>query len=258
MNGLLAFLNSHGSCRQFTGDPISETQELQIITTAQRSPTSSNLQAYSIIGIRDPETKARLADIAGHQAHIAQSPLFLVFCADLYRLSTLNESRGYAFHGDDTELFLVATIDTALAAGRALLAAQALGFGGVMVGALRSDPGQVCDLLKLPHLVYPVMGMSIGKPVSKPKVKPRLPVPAVYHHEEYAENNFEQLIAEYDQTLDRLGYLQGRQVEPERYPDFAGTYSWSEHTARRLASDNPTFRRQHILSFLHEKGWLKH
>ncbi len=267
MDNLPGFLTTHASCRKFTGEPITPEQERLIVETARRSPTSSNLQAYSIIGIRDQATKDRLAVLTGNQAHVAESSLFLVFCADLFRLRRLNEQRGYPFHGEDTEMFIIATVDTALVAGRALIAAQAIGLGGVMVGAIRNLPDEVCDLLKLPELVYPVMGMSLGKPAAEPKPKPRLPLDAVYFREAYLrsgspddmpdEQLLDRLIAEYDETMDRLGYFKVRPVEPENYPAFDGAYSWSEHTARRLASGNPTTRRLHMLEFLHRRGWLR-
>ncbi len=57
MNDIISFLNSHASVRQFTEKEITEKEEKLIITTAQRSPTSSNLQVYSIMCIRDDAEK---------------------------------------------------------------------------------------------------------------------------------------------------------------------------------------------------------
>lgn len=257
MNDLIAFLHSHASCRQFTDDPVTPEQEEVIVTTAQRSPTSSNLQAYSIVGVRDSGKKTKLAALCGNQDHVVQSSLFLVFCADLYRLRRLNEQRGYPFHGGDTELFVVATVDAALAASRALLAAQALALGGVMVGGIRNNPEQVCDLIGLPDLVYPLMGMSLGHPARPPKTKPRLPLEGIYFKEAYSAADLDSAVEAYDRTIDEVGYLRGRETEPDRYPDFDGTYSWSEHSARRLASDNPKTRRTQMLPFLRERGFLQ-
>ncbi|MBI5265780.1 MAG: NADPH-dependent oxidoreductase [candidate division Zixibacteria bacterium] len=256
MNELLSFLNSHVSVRQFTDQPIDEDQERLIVTTAQRSPTSSNLQAYTIIGIRNQETKDRLAELCGRQGHIAHSGLFLLFCADLYRLSRLNAEKGYPFTGEYTEPFIVATVDTALAAGRALMAAQAMGLGGVMVGAIRNHPDDVAELLNLPPYTCPIMGMSLGYPATVPKVKPRLPMEAIYCREQYDSGPFAQAIADYDKIIDRLGHLKGREVNAGSYPDFAGDYSWSEHSARRMADLSPTALRPHMKSFL-EKQKLK-
>jgi len=257
MNDLIAFLNSHGSCRKFTDTPITPEQEMAIITTAQRSPTSSNLQAYSIIGIRDQARKDTLAGLCGDQAHISKAALFLIFCADLHRLSRLNEQRGYRFNGGDTEAFIVATVDASLAACRALAAAQALGFGGVMVGGIRNHPDEVGTLVNLPRLVYPVMGMSLGEPEAPPKIKPRLDPDAIYMREEYDESESDRLVAAYDKTMGETGYLSRRPVEPEKYPDFEGEYSWSEHTARRMASERAGVRRTHMLEYLKSLGFLQ-
>lgn len=58
MNEIYEFLNSHVSVRKFTDREISLADEFKIISTAQGSPTSSNLQAYSIVAIRDKEKKS--------------------------------------------------------------------------------------------------------------------------------------------------------------------------------------------------------
>ncbi|MBD3258521.1 hypothetical protein GF377_08820 [candidate division GN15 bacterium] len=257
MKQILEFLNSHGSVRQFTDQDVSSEDEATIIATAERSPTSSNLHAWSVIRTRDKATKKRLAELTGGQQHVAECPLFLIFCADLHRLELLARERDYAFNGEYVESFIVATVDAALAGSRALMAAQALGMGGVMVGGIRNKPAEVSDLVKLPNLVYPVMGMSLGYPVKPPKVKPRLPVEGLAFSEAYDESKITAAIAQYDETIAKLGYLRGREVEPDKYPAFGGAYSWSEHTARRMASTSPGVQRGHLLEFLRERGFLK-
>lgn len=257
MNDLLTFLNSHGSARGFTNKAISTDDEMTIITIAERAPTSSNLHAYSIIGVRDSDSKKELAMLSGGQEHVADCSLFLVFCADMHRLGKLCEKRKYNFNGDSTESFIIATIDASLAAARALMAAQAMGMGGVMVGGIRNNPKEVCELLNLPELVYPVMGMSLGYPKTKPKLKPRLPINGLYFRERYDSKSIPPAITEYDETISKLGYLRGREIEPELYENFVGEYTWSEHTARRMASESPGAARLHLLPFLQERGLLK-
>ncbi|NOY89088.1 MAG: NADPH-dependent oxidoreductase [FCB group bacterium] len=257
MDDILKFLNSHASVRKFTDRPITVEDEETIIKTAQRSPTSSNLQVYSIIGIRNQETKEEFAVLSGNQDHIKQCPLFLIFCADLHRLALINKKKGYPFHGEYTEMFIIATVDCTLVAGRALMAAQALGLGGVMVGAIHNDPEKVSRLLALPEFVFPVMGMSLGYPAVPPKIKPRLPLKAIYHKEKYSDNDIDTYLQEYDKTIDESGYLKGREITPEKYPDFKGLYSWQEHTARRMASEEKLSLRPFMKSFLKEKGFMK-
>lgn len=257
MSTIIDFLHSHGSVRRFAERDISREDELEICRVAQRSPTSSNLQTYSIISVRNPETKKRLAKLSGDQDHVALCPLFLVFCADMHRLAELNRKRGYPCHADTTEMFIVVTVDTALAAGRALMAAQALGMGGVMVGAIRINPTEVSAQLGLPDLVYPVMGMSLGYPQKPPSVKPRLPLDAIRFDETYHSEAIAAAVEKYDRTMGDLGYMSGREVEPGRYADFKGTYSWSEHSARRLASDNPSTLRLQVRDYLESRGFMK-
>lgn len=250
MNTTLDFLNSHVSVRQFTSNEISPDDELTIVTTAQRSPTSSNLQAYTIIGIRSQATKDRLAVLCGNQSHVAKSSLFLVFCADLNRLARINVEKGYAFVGNYTELGLVATVDASLAAARALMAAQAMGMGGVMVGSIRNHPDEISALLELPEYTFAVMGMSLGYPETVPPLKPRLPIDGVYCREKYSAQNFDAAISQYDDAVDLVGHLKGREVQKDKYPDFSGRYSWSEHSARRMADTTPTVLRPFMKSYL--------
>ena len=254
---LIEFLSSHASVRKFTDREVSADTEYTICATAERSPTSSNLHAYSIISVRNRTTKLELARCCGNQSHVAACPLFLVFCADLHRLKNLTDRRGYTGHTDFAEMFIVATIDATLAAERALIAAQALGLGGVMVGGIRNQPEEAAQLLGLPDLVYAVMGMSLGYPAGPVQVKPRLPLEGLCFSEKYNEASIEAAVAEYDRIITELGHLEGREVEKDKYPSFSGTYNWSEHSARRLASIDPSVLRPHMLEFLRKRGFLK-
>jgi hypothetical protein len=154
-------------------------------------------------------------------------------------------------------MFIVATVDATLVAGRALMAAQALGMGGVMVGSIRNNIEEVCTLLDIPELVYPVMGMSLGYPPSPPKIKPRLPLEAICFKERYSSEGFKNSIATYDETIERAGYLKDRVIMTDEYPNFTGRYSWSEHSARRMAASGPDAMRAHIMLFLQKQGLLK-
>ena len=253
----MAFLNSHASVRRFTDRPISADDERRILETAERAPTSSNLHAWSVISIRDEAKKKKLAELTGNQSHVAESALFLVWLADLYRLQRLADQREYRSNVDFTESFLIAVVDCALAAQRGLMAAQALGMGGVMVGGIRNHIEEVSSLLQLPKFVTPVMGMSLGYPATKPKIKPRLPLEGLAFQETYDSDAIDAAVAAYDDTIASLGYLEGREVEPEKYGEFDGRYSWSEHTARRMATTNPITRREHLLDYLHKQGFLR-
>ena len=86
---------------------------------------------------------------------------------------------------DYVENFLVAAVDVAIAAQNAALAAESLGLGMCYIGSIRNNTARVIELLELPRLVFPVVGMTIGWPAAQPMIRPRLPVSAVLHWEKY-------------------------------------------------------------------------
>lgn len=141
-----------------------------------------------MVAVENQERKEELATLAGNQAHIRQCPLFLVWLADLARLAHIAESRGIFYDGlDYLEMFLMATVDAALAAQNATVAAESLGLGTVYIGAMRNKPLEVAEVLQLPPSVFAVFGLCVGYPEPNIafSVKPRLPQTAILHRETY-------------------------------------------------------------------------
>ena len=75
---------AHRSCAVSPGD-VTDDQLRALVAAAQSAPTSSNLQPWSVVAVRDPARKARLAALAAGQASSAQAPVLLVWVADLGR-----------------------------------------------------------------------------------------------------------------------------------------------------------------------------
>ena len=67
------------SIRKYSDAPVTDAQVDAILQAAFRAPTSSNIQSYTVITVRDPETKQKLSVPAGNQKHIADCPVFLAF-----------------------------------------------------------------------------------------------------------------------------------------------------------------------------------
>lgn len=234
MNAILTQIHAHASVRHYRPDPVPREMVEQIVEAGQRASTSSNLQAYSVIAVTRPEVRAELAHLCGDQAHVAEAPVFLAWCADLARLDLACVNRGYAQVADYVENFLIATIDTAIAAQNAALAAESLGLGICYIGSLRNHPLDVIRLLALPRLTFPLFGLTLGWPARPPRPKPRLPLRAVLHWERYQPDQNEAL-AEYDRTMIATGIYQGRQVPVPGRPEEVEDYGWQEHSARRVA-----------------------
>lgn len=82
---------SHRTWGAFRPDPLPAGAVELAIAAAQSAATSSNLQSWSVIAVRDAALKARLNAIAGDQPHVAQAPVLLVFLADLNRPRRVTE-----------------------------------------------------------------------------------------------------------------------------------------------------------------------
>ncbi|MFW5642746.1 MAG: nitroreductase family protein [Alkalispirochaeta sp.] len=236
---VLASLGGHASCRHYADTPVSDKDLERIIGAAQRAATSSNLQMWSVVVVRDQSTRESFAEISGGQKHIRQAPVTLVWCADRSRLDTAAEMRGYLQDTTTVEAFLVAAVDTAIAAQNAAVAAEALGYGTCYLGSLRNDTGRVVELLGLPERVFPVFGMTLGVPAgADPLIRPRLPLEAVLHRERYNPASRD-LLEEYDRSMAATEIYRGRQqngVRPDGTPAepiAESGYGWLEHSARR-------------------------
>jgi nitroreductase len=246
-NDLVSLL-SHRSIRAYLPDPLpSGTLEL-LVAAAQSASTSSNLQTWSVVSVEDPDRKAKLAELAGNQAHIRQCPLFLVWLADLARLTHIGEQRGIPHAGlDYLEMFLMAAIDAALAAQNAAIAAEALDLGIVYIGALRNRPEEVAAVLKLPPHLFAVFGLCVGYPnPEKPAaVKPRLPQSAVLHRETYSLESQEEAIAQYNQTMQQFYESQQMNIPGD----------WAEHSVKRVAGAASLSGRDRLREALNHLGF---
>jgi nitroreductase len=210
-------LEKRVSVRKYKDTRVSDELLHTLIEAARRSPTSSNTQTYSIIVVRDPQTKAKLAELAGNQKHIEAAPVFLAFCADVHRAKYAAQ-----LHGEDvpmnTELALIATIDASLVGMSLSLAAESVGLGTVMIGGMRNKPLEVAEVLGLPEGVYVVYGLCIGYPDVVPAQKPRLPHEVVVHYERYKADGIAPLLEAHDAELAAHYRGEGRET-----PDAAWT-----------------------------------
>ena len=226
-NDSLTTLISHRSIRSYLPDPLPPGTLEILVAVAQSASTSSNLQTWSVVAVEDAQRKEKLSQLAGNQAHIRQSPLLIVWLADLARLTHVAESRGLPHEGlNYLEMFLMAAIDASLAAQNATVAAESLGLGTVYIGALRNRPEEVAEILNLPPHVFAVFGLCVGYPDSADgaAIKPRLPQSAVLHRETYQLEQ-DKAIAQYNEIMKAFYTSQKMNIQSD----------WSEHSAKRVA-----------------------
>jgi nitroreductase len=229
-------LLNHRSVRKFTNEQVPESTIAGLVACAQSAATSSNLQAWSIVSVQNPENRASIAALCGNQKQIIGASWFFAFMADLNRLCTFAESKADAI--DTVEMYSVAVIDAALAAERMVVAAESIGLGICYIGAIRNKPDEVKELLRLPTHTFPVFGLCIGVPdeSAKAAIKPRLHQEQIWFRETYAE------------TLDVDEYNQ-RAAEFFGNQGMANDATWAQKSAVR-ASNNGLSGREHLQSFL--------
>ena len=201
MNPVTQLLRSHRSIRKFTDEPVDDGMIQEIVQCGQAAATSSNLQATTVIRVRNSETRHEIARLAGNQKYVSTAGAFLVFCADLSRPRQACEMQNGDFATGMTEHFIIATVDVALFAQNCAVAAESLGLGICYIGGIRNDPARVSELLKLPDQVYPVFGFCLGYPAQDPEVKPRLPLAVVLKEEQYLSLDDAAGIRAYDKQL---------------------------------------------------------
>jgi|SRR5690625_3551726 len=260
-NKTLDVLMSHESIRSFSSKKVPEEFIEAILTASRSAPTSSNLQAYSIILVKDREKKERIAQYSGSQKFIIDSPVYIVFCADVYRLKYVTNRQGYEFRANTLEMLLLSSIDSAFVMQNSLIAAESLGLAAVPIGSIRNKTKEVSKILELPKGVVALTSLVIGyeKPNTRKGVKPRLPSMITVHNDKYSTENLEEGLEKYDDELIMRGVYKNREVQIDNVKE-KQKYGWCEHTARRCTNPDTISAaaslRENLKNDLKELGFI--
>ena len=225
MNQTIESILNHRSIRSYTNQPIQDATLDSILACAQAAPSSINGQQMSVIVVKDQKTKDQIAELTGGQSWISQAPVFLVFVADFYRAKLASDLNNQELVlTNNVESTLVASVDTGLAMGNTIAAAESVGLGTVCIGGIRNAPDKMIELLNLPEYTFPLSGLCLGyyDAAQAPDKKPRFPKEAVIHNETYNHDltetikAFDTVITEYmaarpasGQTHDWSGFMSG-------------------------------------------------
>ena len=238
---VIELLKRHRSIRKFTGDPVDDALVESIIEAGLAAATSSNLQGTTVIRVRNSETRAGIAELAGGQSYVETAAAFFVWCADLHRSAVACEMAGGEFHCGMTEHFIIAATDCAIAAQNAVVAAESVGLGICYIGGIRNDPAKMTELLELPEQVVPLFGLCLGWPDQDPALKPRLPLSVTLKEETYDETHDRDGVASYDEQM-REYYLERTGGEVDR--------TWSADMSALLGKES----RPHMRPYLDGQG----
>ncbi|MDO5025842.1 MAG: nitroreductase family protein [Trueperella sp.] len=193
---------AHRTIREFTADPIPEETMQTLFQVAMQTASARFLQAASIIRVQDQTKRDALARI-GKQEYVARAPEYLLFVADARRSAKiLAESGTDQNYASSAQLFREAFTDACLMAQNVVVAAESLGLGTNYLANIFNDVAGVIDLLELPEFVFPVLGLTLGKPNQKPQLKPRIPAKFRVMTDTYQEpESWTETLADYDQEV---------------------------------------------------------
>ncbi len=261
-NPVVDLLLSHRSVRRFIDESVTERHVATMVAAAQSASSSSNLQLWSVVEVRDQATKQRIAEVAGTDgAHLASAPVVLFFIADVARACRVFEdehakaadSRAVdqeVIDGADManalnlETTMVAFGDALIAAQNAAVAAEAMGLGICYLGSIRNDVPAIAEILGLPQHSFAAVGMTVGHPnPQRPtRIKTRLPIAAVWHREQYDLAKQSDEVEKYEAAAAQ--FYTGQGMAP----------SWIGRNFARLFATGAIGKRSRMAQWLRNRG----
>jgi nitroreductase/FMN reductase [NAD(P)H] len=226
----LAALLDRRVTRRYKPDAIPEPLLATVLAAAQSAPSKSDMQQFSIVVLEDKARIAAIADWIGSMPWIKDAPVLLIFCADVRRNRDITARAGREHANDNLDTILNATVDSALAMGMTIAAADAAGLGTCPISYVRNHLEKVGPLLSLPKGVFPIAGLTLGWPSARNEPSARLPPSVVIHRDRYSTDGEAEALAAYDAR---------REKAKPRYPEVHGPApegcSWTENVARQLS-----------------------
>ena len=193
---------NHRTIREFKDEKLDESLINKLLEVANRSASSNGMQFFSIINVTDQAIKEHLAE-NGNQEYMARAPHLWIFVADLYRNYNIAKENGQ--ENDEMigfDKFIQAMTDSIIAAQNVTVAAESLGLGTNYFGNIHNDTQKVIELLDLPKLTYPAVGLSFGIPNQEPQLKPRLDIKLKTFENSYKiYDSYNEMIKDYDNEM---------------------------------------------------------
>lgn len=190
--GELRWLQTRRSVRHFSPRAVPSELVAQLLEAATWAPSAHHRQPWRFAVVTSPEVKAQLAQAMGEvfrrdlmrdglsegeiavrvgrsRERIQQAPLAIVLCLDTA------SSDAYPDAERQQAEYLMGAQSVALAGGHMLLAAHALGLGGVWMCAPLFAPHAVRQVLDVPSHWQPQALLLFGYPARTPPLRPRRP-----------------------------------------------------------------------------------
>jgi nitroreductase len=239
---VMDLLSSHTSIRTYKNKKLSKEEVFELISVAQHAASSHFVQAYSVIWITDDEMKKKLGEFSENPTQMDTAGAVFVCCVDFKRLQIAGTMNDTSIVTDTAENVIVGTTDVAIFSQNLAIAAESKGYGICYIGGVRNNPDAISELLNLPSQVFPVFAMTMGVPDEVHEVKPRLPVEAILHENNYSSEKYQTLLTDYDKTMENYYATRGSNQKMA---------NWTQSMANFLSKA----RRTHMKDFLKKQGF---
>ncbi|MFL2143162.1 MAG: NADPH-dependent oxidoreductase [Ruoffia tabacinasalis] len=221
----------HRTIRFFKNKPVDSDLRNKLFTIMNRTATSSGMQTYSVIRVTDQAKKDQIAEVC-KQAYVAEAPELLIFVVDTFRMKQIAQEKGYNGESYRTmDIFFQGVADAYLAAQNLTTAIESYDLGAVYLGSILNDPQEIIDILELPELTFPMVGMLFGYPDDNPQLKPRMDLKY-----KVGENS-------YPYVADIITQLKDYDDEMSYYHDTRDkncrSDTHTDHVVRKLSKPNP-------------------
>lgn len=241
----------HRSYREFVDESVPEATLDALAEVVRWTASSTGQQRFSVIRLSDPELKKQVAEVCT-QEYLGRAPEFWVFIVDLYKhKETAKELGADLSHAASMDKFFQGFTDACLAAQNLTNAVESLGMGAVFIGSIHNNDQKIIELLNLPELCFPAVGVCFGVPNQHPQQKPRLP-----HSLRFFENGYQrpesylETLKDYDDCMDRYYDLRNTSKSVGRFSAQVAKMVESKDLGREAILD--TILKQGFTNLSHE------
>ena len=241
-------ISDRRTIRKYKSADVDDQLINELLHTASRAATMGNMQLYSVVVTKDESIKDKLSPFHFNQPMI-KAPAVLTFCADFNRFSKWCELREAQPGYSNFLSFINAISDTLLFTQNFCTLAEEIGLGTCYLGTTVYNPKGIIDVLKLPHLTFPIATITVGWPDENPKQPDRLPISGIIHSEIYHDYNNKDIndIYKYKESLEEnINFIEtnGKKTLAQVFTD-----------CRYRKSDNESMSKS-LIDALKQQGFL--
>jgi nitroreductase len=219
------FLGSIRSCRSYKPDPLTEQTVATAVQIAQRAPSASNHQPYSVALITDPQLRRDLEDTMAVQEFARTAPALLFVYVDWRRQDRIARLLGAPTSMNQLSRLIIGVQDASIFAQALTLALASLGVGTCMLANPLLALSDTAKILGLPHSAcLPLVAICAGYPNEAPSQRPRYGIESVLHLNRTSAQHDDEALLEYLERGDAA-------LRAESYFDWTGdgVDNWFDH-----------------------------